>query len=138
MKHKNLILGVLFWAIASVSLAVTLPSSSYFSSSIEITSTESFTIGTGAAFNNITLYNSNTDPVGLECGAGVDNGDYDTCAQCCQEKVGEGNTGYGDCMTSCKGWALGEEATPAGEVLLLIPFALAYAFIRKRKASEVA
>lgn len=134
MKHISLVLSILFWAIASLALAVKLPSTSYSSYSREVTSTESFTIGTGAAFNNISLFNSNTDPIGLECGAAVEEGeDYDDCAQCCQDRVGEGNTGYGDCMTSCKGWALGEERTPLGEVLILLPFITIYAVVRKRK-----
>ena len=45
----------------------------------------------------------------------------------------EQNKKYGNCMTSCEGWALNEEDTPIGETLILIPFALAYAVIRRRK-----
>jgi hypothetical protein len=41
-------------------------------------------------------------------------------------------------MTSCEGWALNEEDTPIGETLILIPFALAYAVIRKRKEAVMA
>ena len=142
MKNRYFILSMLFWAIASVCMAISLPSSSYTSQYSY--SEETFTISTGATFGGSMLRNSITDEVGLACGESVDEGINSDCAECCQEKVSdwnlstEGNMKYGNCMTSCEGWALNEEDTPIGETLILIPFALAYAVIRRRKEAVMA
>ena len=130
---------MLFWAIASVCMAISLPSSSYTSQYSY--SEETFTISTGATFGGSMLRNSITDEVGLACGELVDEGRYDSCAKCCQEKVGYGTGGdsdkrYGDCMTSCDGWALNEEDTPLGESLILLPFIAIYAVIRSNRKDK--
>lgn len=139
---KNIILSMLFWAIASVCMAISLPSSSYTSQYSY--SEETFTISTGATFGGSMLRNSISDEVGLACGEAVNEGDYEECTDCCKDHIPdynaneEQNKKYGNCMTSCEGWALNEEDTPIGETLILIPFALAYAVIRKRKEAVMA
>ena len=142
MKNRYFILSMLFWAIASVCLAISLPSSSYTSQYSY--SVETFTISTGATFGGSMLRNSISDEVGLACGEAVNKGNYDECTDCCIEQIPdynaneEQNKKYGNCMTSCEGWALNEEDTPIGETLILIPFALAYAVIRRRKEAVMA
>ena len=142
MKNRYFILSMLFWAIASVCMAISLPSSSYTSQYSY--SEETFTISTGATFGGSMLRNSISDEVGLACGEAVNKGKYDECTDCCIEQIPdynaneEQNKKYGNCMTSCEGWALNEEDTPIGETLILIPFALAYAVIRRRKEAVMA
>lgn len=123
--------------ITSAVMAVSLPSSSYTSQ--YAFSEESFSISTGSTFGGSMLRNSITDEVGLACGELVDEGEYYSCAECCQKNVegygtgGDSDKRYGDCMTSCDGWALNEEDTPLGSSLILLPFIAIYAVVRKRK-----
>ena len=140
MKNRYFILSMLFWAIASVCMAISLPSSSYTSQYSY--SEETFTISTGATFGGSMLRNSITDEVGLACGESVDEGYYDSCAECCQKNVegygtgGDSDKRYGDCMTSCDGWALNEEDTPLGEALILLPFIAIYAVVRRNRKDK--
>lgn len=135
---KNIILSALFWIVATMAMAVSLPSMSYTSEFSY--SEESFTIGSGTTFGGSMLRNSISDEVGLACGEAVNEGDYyGECTNCCKEKIPdynaneEQNKKYGNCMTSCEGWALNEEDTPLGEALILLPFIAIYAVVRKRK-----
>ena len=140
MKNIKLISSIICWMLASVAMAVSLPSSSYTSQ--YAFSEESFSISTGSTFAGSMLRSSNHDEVGLACGEAVDEGEYEECYECCQEKVEgwntgvEGNIKYGDCMTSCEGWALNEEDTPLGESLILLPFIAIYAVIRRNRKDK--
>ncbi|MBR3871323.1 MAG: hypothetical protein IKJ22_01115 [Paludibacteraceae bacterium] len=131
MKYRNLILSVLFWAIASVSFALTLPSSSY--SSFSDLGNEEYTLDIGTKFFNTALlstYEPGTcvvdkqDPKALQL-----------CQDCCIGAVlanGGSEQDYGVCMSDCFGYSL-----PLGSPLLLLPFALVYAVIRrKHKVTE--
>ena len=139
---KNIILSALFWMVTTMAMAVSLPSMSYTSEFSY--SEESFTIGSGTTFGGSMLRNSISDEVGLACGEAVNKGVYYECTDCCKKQIPdynaneEQNKKYGNCMTSCEGWALNEEDTPIGETLILIPFALAYAVIRRRKEAVMA
>ena len=140
MKHINLILSVLFWAVASVSMAITLPSTSYSSSAFfSDLENPDFTITSGASYTNFSLKVANDDEDGLECARKGED-----CVNCCttimESKYGgewfmsdEAEAKYGDCLTSCEGWSLGDEETPLGSPLSLLAFLAAYAVLRKRK-----
>lgn len=147
MKYRNLILSVLFWVVASISMAVTLPSSSYNFYESYNTGNEGFTLSLGTTF-----VNHSTLGVSAYTGSCTSDevwtGDVSVCEDCCAQEfkqcMANGGTyqnckeqrGY--CDTECGYKALNQQ-TPAGEALLLIPFALAYALVRRRRqASEVA
>ena len=148
MKHKNLILGVLFWAIASVSMAITLPSSSYTGSSIQNDMwNNEFSIGSGISYSGVMLSVANNDENGIECANTVENSNGTiTCEDCCTDKMSslygpswfiQNEEEYGDCFTTCEGWALGDEQTPLGTPLCMLIFIATYALVRRRrKASE--
>lgn len=144
MKNRNLILSVLFWAIASVSMAVTLPSSSY---SVLVADTEEipFTSPFGATFKNVSLLGAYTSG---KCTGGKDLG-YSHCNTCCLTEICPGMTEeqcwnqkaseLGECINYCSETELGAPESPLSSPLLLLPFALAYALVRRRRqASEQA
>ena len=129
---KNIILSVLLWAVASVSMALTLPTSSYSSGIMEDAGTEAF-LGTGVKMNSFNALKS-TNINKTECTTEGVSGDPTWCGTCCTYIFDRGGDqeDYKECVNSCiNGYSLGE--SPLGEVLLLLPFALAYAFIRRRK-----
>ena len=150
MKNRNLILSVIFWAIASVSMAVVLPSSPFSGSSFysDMDGTD-FSISTGTSFTNFSLRVSDSDDDGIECAQKVESGRSSGCEECCtgivESLYGEdwldatgGLEKYGDCMTTCDGWSLGDEETPLGTPLCLLAFIAIYAVIRKRKEAVMA
>ena len=136
MKYRNLILSVLFWAIASVSMAVTLPSSSYSLSVVQ--EEQPFTSPFGTTFRNISLLTTYTSG---NCTGGKE--DYSRCNPCCLNEICPGMTEeqcwaqrpteLGDCIDYCSGTELGAPESPLSSPLLLLPFALAYALIRRRR-----
>ena len=149
MKNRNLILSVLFWLIASTVMAVVLPSSPFYESSFysDMESSD-FTIGTGVSYTNFSLRVANDDEDGIECAKKVQNGGT-TCDGCCDEVLTNSygvdwfmddtaEAKYGDCMTTCQGWSLGDEETPLGSPLSLLAFIAIYAVIRKRKENTMA
>ena len=150
MKNRNLILSVLFWLIASTVMAVVLPSSPFYESSFysDMESSD-FTIGTGASYTNFSLRVSDSDDDGIECAQKVESGRSSGCEDCCtgivESLYGEdwldatgGLEKYGDCMTTCDGWSLGDEETPLGSPLSLLAFIAIYAVIRKRNEAVMA
>ena len=143
MKNRNLILSVLFWAIASVSMAVVLPSSPFSGSSFgsELDGTD-FQIASGVSYTNVSLRVSDTNEDGIDCAQKVAATTSKDCSTCCQgimeTKYGsmwfmDHEPEFGDCLTSCQGWSLGDEETPLGTPLCLLPFIAAYAVLRRRK-----
>lgn len=143
MKNRNLILSVLFWLIASSVMAIVLPSSPFTGSSYgsELDGTD-FQIATGASYTNVSLRVSDTNEDGIECAQKVAATTSKDCSSCCQavmeSKYGpmwfmDNEPEFGDCLTSCQGWSLGDEETPLGSPLCLLAFLSVYAFIRKRK-----
>ncbi|MBR2493515.1 MAG: hypothetical protein IKB64_08695 [Paludibacteraceae bacterium] len=143
MKNRNLILSVLLWAICSTVFAVTLPTSSYsFAESYTTTDAVSFTLGSGISI----LGNAATIDDARAGSCYVDKQDPNAiqkCEDCClgsayipcienggsDEECGQANL---DCYNACLGRSL-----PLGSPLLLLPFALVYAVIRrKHKVTE--
>ena len=138
MKNRNLILSVLLWAVCSSVFAVTLPTSSY--NAYETTNvSESYTLGIGSSISN-TYLTATSDYARGTCV--VDKQDPDAiqlCEGCClgaalipclQAGGTEDSCGpaYKECINDCMGASL-----PLDTPLMLLPFALAYAFLRKRK-----
>ena len=147
MKNRYFILSVLFWAVASVAMAVVLPSSPFEGSSFysEVQGTD-FSISTGASYTNFSLRVSNTDEDGIECGNKVANGGT-SCEACCNDVLTSSygdewymddaaEAKYGDCMATCEGWSLGDEETPLGTPLCLLPFIAIYAVIRRNRKDK--
>ena len=140
MKYRNLILSVLFWAIASMSMAVTLPTSSY-SSFVMDDEASAYTISTGTTFMNHSLTASGTNAY-EQCSQDV-NPDYTgnptKCMDCCAPIVGTRNLNDQNllsCLSYCTGLALGGYTPLDTPVYVLLAFALAYAgfmFYRRRK-----
>ena len=138
MKNRYFILSVLFWAVASVSMAITLPSSSY--NAYETTNIEeSFTLGLGSSFTNTYMASAGDYARGT---CNVDKQDPNAiylCEQCCigavlmpcaQQGGTEATCGpaYKECINECVGASL-----PLGTPLMLLPFIAIYAVLRKRK-----
>ena len=144
MKHINLILSVLFWIVASVAMAVTLPTSSYVGSSFGGSDSYETLLGTGVRMNVSEYLQTSSDINVNACTIENVPRDPDVCSTCCgNEIVAKGGTldEYLTCHDACTdgAFALNEEKSPLGEALLLIPFALAYALVRRRRqASEQA
>ena len=140
MKHINLILSVLFWAIASVSMAVTLPTSSYSSFVMDDDAT-AYTISTGTTFMNHSLTASGTSAY-EQCSQDK-NPDYagnpPKCMDCCAPIVGTRDLtdqNLLSCLSFCTGLALGGYTPLDAPVYVLLAFALAYAgfmYYRRRK-----
>ena len=139
MKHINLILSVLCWAVASVAMAVTLPSNSY-SSFIDGSETFEFKISTGVRMSGSPMLTTGSIDVGVCTTEGVAK-DIDTCTGCCDTQVGDPCMArYDDpdicgdlniqCLDSCTS---GSRSLPLGTPLCLLPFIAVYAVIRRRK-----
>ncbi len=133
MNMKNIILSVLFWAVASVSMAVVLPSSSFYEYSGDAEMDLSFVSNNGVSFlgqSAVTVRYEGT------CTYEAWNGDVSGCQKCCETEFTCGDEDYdcwdlkGACMDQC-GDPLG--GVPLGSPLLLLPFIAIYAVIRKRK-----
>jgi hypothetical protein len=142
MKYRNFILSVLFWAIASVCLAITLPSSSYIGSTVDVDysfSTANVTSGrsiTGTYLASSVSYDgacNDYKQVSNErriCCMGQLTEVFSlTLTQCVQQN----NT---DCMSYWE-TCLNATSLPLGSPLLLLPFALIYAVVRRRNSSAV-
>lgn len=141
MKYRNFILSVLFWAIASICMAVKLPSSSFSGSFFLGAESYEAELGTGARMVGADMLTASAS--GVDFSHCVKEGvpqDIPECESCCGFILPMGPS-YGPvyltCFNSCQqGKALGE-TTPTGSVYFLIPFALAYALVRrKRQVSE--
>ena len=135
MKNRNFILSMLFWCIASLAMAIKLPSSSYNMYDGMESGNETYTLNIGTTFNGTSmLYSSQNIDIAVCTIEGTPQ-DPNVCGECCFSKVlmiYDDEAAYNLCVNSCtNGVALGE--SPLGEALILLPFALAYAFIRKRK-----
>ena len=133
MKHINLILSVLFWAIASVSMAVTLPTSSYSSFVMDDDAT-AYTISTGTTFLNHSLSSSATTDFGCHKKEGDEFGTY--CWDCCTEYTRSTDV-YNEsniaCMQQCQSTHLG---SLDANVMVLLSMVIAYAgfmYYRRRK-----
>lgn len=128
----------MFWAIASVCMAITLPTSSY--SAYETTNvSESFTLGIGSSITNTYMASAGDYARGT---CTVDKQDPNAiylCEQCCigtvlmpcaQQGGTEATCGpaYKECINDCMGASL-----PLGSPLLLLPFALVYALVRRKR-----
>ena len=148
MKNRNLILSVLFWLIASTVMAVVLPVTPFSGSSYgsDLDGTD-FQIGSGVSYTNVSLRVSNNNEDGIDCAKKIAGGANTDCSSCCQEvmesKYGpkwfmDNEPEFGDCFTTCQGWSLGDEETPLGTPLCLLPFIAIYAVIRKRKEAVMA
>ena len=139
MKNRNLILSVLLWVVCSTVFAVTLPSSSYsFAESYTTTDAISFSFGSGTSI----LGNAAPIDDARAASCYVDKQDPNAiqkCEDCClgsayipcienggsDEECGQANL---DCYNACLGRSL-----PLGSPLLLLPFALVYAFVRRKR-----
>ncbi len=140
MKNRYFILSVLFWAVASVSMAITLPSSSY--SGFNVDYDDSFNTTFTVQSRSITGSYLSAAAYGGECASAT----VDNMAQCCSELLSstygislsdatqQYYTGgdkepleyYNNCMK-------GHTSLPLGTPLLLLPFIAIYAVVRKRK-----
>ena len=144
---KNIILSVLFWAVASVCMAIKLPSTSYSAYSTSDMDSESYTMSIGTTIANqavLSAYNGGCINQGLNNGSGTEIGNI--CTNCCADElcpglsaeacqtklIIEGNISlWGECMKACEG-----EHLPLGSPLLLLPFALVYAIVRRKRKEE--
>ena len=138
---KNIILSVLFWAIASVTMAVTLPSSSYNSlESYTTTDVVSFSMSSGPSFlGNAAVIDERAGSCYVDK---QDPGAVQKCEDCClgsvyvpclekggsDDECGAANL---ECYNACLGRSL-----PLGTPLLLLPFALVYAIVRRKRKEE--
>ena len=129
MKNRYFILSVLFWAIASVCMAVTLPSSSYSSNfAFANSDNESYVSSIGIQITNhamLSAYAGECDH--LREGGYAYQGDVNECFRCCNgisDRIARA-----DCLNLCE-TPLG---MPLGSPLLLLPFIAIYAVIRRRK-----
>lgn len=139
MKNRNLILSVLLWAVCSTVFAVTLPTSSYNSfESYSTTEVVSFSLGTGTSF--LSSASPIDDARAGSCYANKqDPNAMQICEDCCigsaylpcldaggsDDECGQANL---NCINSCMGHSL-----PLGTPLLLLPFALVYALVRRKR-----
>ena len=131
-------------------MAVTLPSSSYNAFEGVNFGNENYTLGVGVSFKNSSLLSTGYEPSttsDVACTVAPSTSDDEAltyCSECCTNNVfypclGELEETPGavsecekrnlSCVQSCKD----SRSLPLGSSLLLLPFALAYTFIRKRK-----
>jgi hypothetical protein len=139
MKHINLILSVLFWAIASVSMAVTLPTSSYSSFVMDDDAT-AYTISTGTTFLNHSLSSSATTDFGCHKEEGDEFGTY--CWDCCTKYTGSTDV-YNEsniaCMQQCQRTHLGSlDASVAVLLSMVVAYAGFMYYRRRRENAEQA
>jgi hypothetical protein len=138
MKYINLILSVLVWMVASVAMAVTLPTSSYVGSSFGGSDSYETLLGTGVKMNVSEYLQASSNVDVNACTIENVPRDPDVCSTCCgNEIIAKGGTldEYLTCHDACShgAFALNEEKSPLGEALILLPFVLVYALVRKRK-----
>lgn len=136
MKNRYFILSVLFWMVASVCIAITLPTTSYQSSYLGAEgATEDIILGSGIKYTQVYL-SDNKSEFADDC-YGNNPDDVDSCVECCEdyEDACNGNLDCYDkvriCKTTCEGVSL-----PLGSPLLLLPFTLAYAVVRRKRKEE--
>ena len=140
MKNRNLILSVIFWLVASCAFAITLPSSSYMGSTTEVdfdNSFSTFSIGTSSTVTGSYLGASQSydgacnenPPVSQErticCMGQIPEIFGQTLTDCAKSYNQDCLNYYQDCLNSA--------SLPLGTPLLLLPFALVYGVIRRRK-----
>ena len=143
MRNRYFILSVLFWAVASVCMAITLPSSSY--SGFNVDNDNSFNTTFTVQSRSITGSYLSAAAYGGECSSAT----VDNMAQCCTDLLsstygislnqataqyyGGGDKEplefYNNCMS-------GNTSLPLGSPLLLLPFALVYAIVRRKRKEE--
>lgn len=135
MKNRYFILSVLFWAIATVSMAITLPTTSYQSSYLGAEgATEGIMLGNGTKYTQVYLSASNTEYADVCYGAYPD--DEDSCVECCEDYEDACSPGDTDCYDKiriCKTTCHEGPSLPLGTPLLLLPFIAVYALVRRRK-----
>ena len=132
MKNRYFILSVLFWAIASVCMAITLPSSSYNSYESYDMGNDGYTLGIGTTFKNTSILSSYNP--GTCQGDKQDPNVLQDCQDCCIGAVlskGGSESDYYACMNDCIGVSL-----PLGSPLLLLPFIAIYAVIRRNRKDK--
>ena len=139
MKNRNLILSVLFWAVASCAWAITLPSSSYVGSTFDYEDYSSSSITVGSSRSIIGNYAASAYEGSCSTAAVQD------MVSCCtgelmtkygisleqaliQNAIGNSEplSYYDSCMSS-------QASLPLGTPLMLLPFIAVYAVLRKRK-----
>ncbi len=137
MKNRYFILSMLFWVLASVCMAVTLPRTSYQSSLIggEAPS-EGIVLGTGTSYKQI--YLTSSENWGNACWEESEGNERD-CEDCCIKKLNACTSGncldqHVECVNVCHNGP----SLPLGSSLLLLPFIAIYAVIRKRKETVMA
>ena len=138
MKNRYLILSVLFWMVASVAMAVTLPSSSYSMYEGMNGNNETYTLGIGTTISGTPmLYSSQNIDIAVCTIEGTPQ-DPNVCGECCFSKVlmiYDDEAAYNLCVNSCtNGVALGE--SPLGEALILLPFIAIYAVVRRNRKDK--
>ena len=133
MKNRYFILSVLFWAIASVCMAVTLPTSSFTVFSGSDDTELSYVSDRGISFlGTSSTYNG-------PCTFEEWKGDSSGCVKCCEQSFTCATTDYdcwfqrGLCIDQC-GDPLG--GLPLGSPLLLLPFIAIYAVIRRNRKDK--
>ena len=138
MKNRYLIFSVLFWMVASVAMAVTLPSSSYSMYDAASSGNETYSLSIGTTINGTSmLYSSQNIDIAVCTIEGTPQ-DPNVCGECCFSKVlmiYDDEEAYNLCVNSCSnGVALGE--SPLGEALLLLPFIAIYAVRRRNRKDK--
>lgn len=134
MKNRYFIFSVLFWLVASVSMAVTLPSSSYSVYEGSEIGNEEYTLGIGTKFMNtsmLTTYEPGTCQTDKQDPDAIQN-----CEICCQDKIFGAGGSYSEqdylaCINDCMGASL-----PLGTPLMLLPFIGIYAVIRRNRKDK--
>ena len=147
MKNRYFILSVLFWAVASVSMAITLPSSSYSGSIVDEANYSVVQLGTGSSFVGTPLLFSanNIDVDTKACTTEGTPKDPSECAPCCfrdvykpcMEQTGNDVTACGALNETCNKSCANGSSLPLGTPLLLLPFALGYAVVRRNRKETV-
>lgn len=142
MKNRYFILSVLFWAITSVLFAVTLPSSSYTGSFMVGGDSYETQLGTGTSMIGTTLLTTSSVDVDTEVCEKADNnnGDPATCGGCCYNNVylncrdqGGDAVECGALNEQCNRYCTEGSSLPLGSPLFLLPFALVYAVVRRKR-----
>lgn len=135
MKNKNLILSVLFWVVSICAFAVQLPASPFETTSMSYdAASENITIGSGTKYTQVYLTSGTTEYA--DACYGVFPDDEDSCIECCEDYEDACPAGDLDCYDKvriCKTTCHEGPSLPLGSPLLLLPFALVYGVLRRRK-----
>ena len=138
MKNRYFILSVLFWAVASVCMAITLPTTSYQSSYLGAEgATEGIMLGTGTKYTQVYLTSGTTDYADACYGRFPD--DEDSCIECCEDYEDACPAGDLDCYDKvriCKTTCHEGPSLPLGSPLMLLPFIAVYAVIRRNRKDK--